>query len=119
MAQAVSAFIKRFNVTAMTRDKLYDITQGTPGSRIIYFTSNPQDIIEELKQKMSDDYPALDDIDYSIKYVSEALCDYASPAMYFMPQLDNPDINSIYINKTGTTDSYIFPTLAHEGYPGS
>lgn len=40
-------------------------------------TSNPQDIIEELKQKMSDDYPALDDIDYSIKYVSEALCDYA------------------------------------------
>ena len=58
-------------------------------------TSNPQDIIEELKQKMSDDYPALDDIDYSIKYVSEALCDYASPAMYFMPQLDNPDINSI------------------------
>lgn len=81
-------------------------------------TSNPQDIIEELKQKMSDDYPALDDIDYSIKYVSEALCDYASPAMYFMPQLDNPDINSIYINKTGTTDSYIYPTLAHEGYPG-
>ena len=25
----------------MTRDKLYDITQGTPGSRVIYFTANP------------------------------------------------------------------------------
>ncbi len=81
-------------------------------------TTNPQDIIEELKDKITDDYPSLENVDYSIKYVSEALCDYASPAMYFMPQLDNPDINSIYINQSDTTDSDIYPTLAHEGYPG-
>ena len=29
-----------FNGIAMTRDKLYDITQGTAGSRVIYFTAN-------------------------------------------------------------------------------
>ena len=34
-------FIKRFNVTSMTRDKEYDLTQGTPNSRVVYFTSNP------------------------------------------------------------------------------
>ncbi len=83
-----------------------------------FAATKPQDIIEDLKKKITDDYPSIDDIDYSIKYVSEALSDYASPAMYFMPQLDNPDINSIYINQTDTTDSDIYPTLAHEGYPG-
>ena len=34
-------FIKRFNVTSMTRDKEYDLTLGTPGSKVMYFTANP------------------------------------------------------------------------------
>jgi topoisomerase IV subunit A len=42
-------FIKRFNVTSMTRDKEYDITQGTEGSRIIYFTANPNGEAEVIK----------------------------------------------------------------------
>ena len=57
----------------------------------------PDQIIEDLKKKITDDYPALSDVNYNINYVSEALNDYASPAMYFMPQIDNLDINSIYI----------------------
>ena len=48
-------FIKRFNVTAMTRDKVYDITQGTPGSRIIYFTANPNGEAEVIKVTMEPD----------------------------------------------------------------
>ena len=48
-------FIKRFNVTAMTRDKMYDITQGTPGSRIIYFTANPNGEAEVIKVTMEPD----------------------------------------------------------------
>lgn len=48
-------FIKRFNVTAMTRDKLYDITQSTPGSRIIYFTANPNGEAEIIKVTMEPD----------------------------------------------------------------
>jgi len=34
-------YIKRFSVTGVTRDKDYDITQGTPGSKVHYFTANP------------------------------------------------------------------------------
>ena len=34
-------YIKRFNITSITRDREYDVTQGTPGSRIVYFTANP------------------------------------------------------------------------------
>ena len=42
-------FIKRFNVTSMTRDKEYDITQGTPGSKVMYFTANPNGEAEIIK----------------------------------------------------------------------
>ncbi len=34
-------YIKRFFVTSVIRDKDYDVTQGTPGSEIVYFSSNP------------------------------------------------------------------------------
>ena len=42
-------FIKRFNVTSMTRDKEYDLTQGTPGSKVMYFTANPNGEAEVIK----------------------------------------------------------------------
>ncbi len=42
-------FIKRFNITAITRDREYDVTQGTPGSRIVYFTVNPNGEAEVIK----------------------------------------------------------------------
>ncbi|MFQ9895555.1 MAG: DUF885 family protein [Lachnospira sp.] len=58
------------------------------------------------------------DVSYDIKYITEALQDSVSPAMYFLPQLDNLNINSIYINPKGTRCSQLYPTLAHEGYPG-
>ncbi len=35
------SYLKRFAVTGVTRDKEYDITQGTAGSRILYFSANP------------------------------------------------------------------------------
>ena len=42
-------YIKRFNVTSITRDKEYDLTMGTPGSRVIYFTVNPNGEAELIK----------------------------------------------------------------------
>ena len=33
-------YIKRFAITGVSRDKDYDITQGTPGSKILYFSAN-------------------------------------------------------------------------------
>ena len=42
-------YIKRFNVTSMTRDKEYDLTQGTPGSKVMYFTANPNGEAEVIK----------------------------------------------------------------------
>ena len=42
-------FMKRFNVTSMTRDKEYDLTQGTPGSKVMYFSANPNGEAEVIK----------------------------------------------------------------------
>ncbi|MBP3287057.1 MAG: DNA gyrase/topoisomerase IV subunit A [Prevotella sp.] len=42
-------FIKRFNVPSITRDREYDITSGTPGSKVVYFTANPNGEAEVIK----------------------------------------------------------------------
>ena len=34
------SYIKRFSVSGITRDKKYHLTQGTPNSKIIYFSAN-------------------------------------------------------------------------------
>ena len=47
--KAGSTFIKRFAVTGVTRDKEYDITQGTPGSKILYFSANLNAEAEVIK----------------------------------------------------------------------
>ncbi len=36
-----TSYAKRFPVTGITRDKEYDLTQGTTNSRILYFSANP------------------------------------------------------------------------------
>lgn len=48
-------YIKRFNMTAMTRDREYDLTQGTPGSRVMYFTANPNGEAEVIKVTLDPD----------------------------------------------------------------
>ena len=42
-------YIKRFAVTGVTRDKEYDITKGTEGSRILYFSANTNGEAETVK----------------------------------------------------------------------
>jgi topoisomerase-4 subunit A len=42
-------YIKRFAVNGITRDKEYDITQGTVGSKVIYFTMNPNGEAEVIR----------------------------------------------------------------------
>ncbi len=42
-------YYKRFNVDSCTRDREYDLTRGTKGSRIEYFTANPNGEAEVIK----------------------------------------------------------------------
>lgn len=42
-------FIKRFNVTGVTRDKEYDLTKGSPNSVVHWFTINPNGEAEKVQ----------------------------------------------------------------------
>jgi topoisomerase-4 subunit A len=39
--QSGVSYIKRFSVVGVTRDKEYDLTKGTKGSKMLYFSANP------------------------------------------------------------------------------
>jgi topoisomerase-4 subunit A len=47
------SFAKRFNVMGITRDKEYDLTQGTERSKVHYFTANPNGEAEVIKITLS------------------------------------------------------------------
>lgn len=42
-------YIKRFNITSYTRDKLYDLTAGTPLSKVLHFTANSNGEAEVIR----------------------------------------------------------------------
>lgn len=48
-------YIKRFNVTSITRDREYDLTRGEAGSRVIYFSPNPNGEAEVIKVTLDPD----------------------------------------------------------------
>ncbi len=80
--------------------------------------TDPNAMVGDLKKRIEADFPAGPSVNYSIKEITKALQDYASPAMYFTPQLDNFTNNSIYINPRYSNNADLYTTMAHEGYPG-
>jgi len=52
------AFAKRFLVSGITRDKTYDLTKGTKGSKSLYLTANPNSESEIVSVQLSDKAPA-------------------------------------------------------------
>ncbi|MBT8179019.1 MAG: DNA gyrase/topoisomerase IV subunit A [Eudoraea sp.] len=52
-----ASYVKRFNVTSITRDRMYNLTTGKKGSDVLYFTANPNGEAEvvtvNLRQKGS------------------------------------------------------------------
>lgn len=86
---------------------------------IKYPLTEPKEILDYLKEEITTDFPALDNVNCSIKYVDKSLEDSLSPAFYLTPAIDNFSENNIYINGSDQYDlSTIFTTIAHEGYPG-
>ncbi|HEY8935985.1 MAG TPA: DNA gyrase/topoisomerase IV subunit A [Cyclobacteriaceae bacterium] len=47
------SYAKRFNMPGITRDKEYDLTKGTPNSRIYYVSGNPNGEAEKVEVKLS------------------------------------------------------------------
>jgi uncharacterized protein (DUF885 family) len=99
------------------------LTDSALMDKYLSFTSfpitEPVDILDDLKEDISKDFPKAVPVNCEIKYVHHSLADYLSPAMYLVPPIDNYKNNNIYINgNDADTLSMIYTTVAHEGYPG-
>ena len=83
-----------------------------------YGLTEPSDILVALKERMKSYYPEAPNATYDIKYVDPSLEKNLSPAFYMIPPIDDFENNTVYINKSQIDGLTLFPTLAHEGYPG-
>ncbi|MDR2156630.1 MAG: DUF885 domain-containing protein [Clostridiales Family XIII bacterium] len=111
---ALSASIEKIREVYQSNPSAYDQTDAPD-----YPASEPNEILDYLKGAIPEMFPALDDDGYILKSVDKSLEDFASPAFYLLPPIDDPSRNIIYINNGAQTEnSNLFSTLAHEGYPG-
>lgn len=82
-------------------------------------TEDPNLILQDLQQKMQEDFPAPPDVSFRVKEVHPSLEEYTAPAFYLTPPIDDISQNCIYINRAkGDTKLQLYTTLAHEGFPG-
>ncbi len=84
-----------------------------------FVIQDPMDIMEYLEEVTAIDFPPLKNINYDVKYVDESLRDSLAPAFYLTPPVDDFSSSVIYVNVRDDEElKTIFPTVAHEGYPG-
>jgi len=63
-----ATYIKRFNVTSITRDRVYDLGTGKPGTQVLYFSANPNgeaEVITVLLRQVGSIKKLKWDIDFS------------------------------------------------------
>lgn len=66
------SMIKRFNVTSITRDKEYDLTAGKAGSKVLYFTVNPNGEAEVI-QVLLRPKPKLKKLKFDVDFAEQAI----------------------------------------------
>ena len=80
---------------------------------------DPIVILEDLQEKMRQDFPMAPDTSFTVKYVHPSLEEYMAPAFYLAVPIDDISRNSIYINGANNYQKLkLYTTLAHEGFPG-
>lgn len=81
------------------------------------FTSAEENI-EYLSEAIKEDFPEIGQVNYEVKKVPAAMEENFSPAAYIISKIDAKptDMQTILIN--GPYNQNLFPTIAHESYPG-
>ncbi len=116
--QALSNALGTVLNTALTNQEAYFYYCEHP---LESYYHSPEAILEALSLMIREDYPLLkEQPNYQIKNVSDSLAPSLSPAFYMIPAIDDYKNNTIYINPllTNEENGNLFPTLAHEGFPG-
>ena len=112
-----------FDTLADRYEKLYSAYLGLPAGwenqSFELSVGSVQENLDYLRDKISEDFPALPEHDVRLYNVSKSLEDSFSPAAYLIPPVDNAFNNTIIINNKAVKDSQtLLATVGHEGYPG-
>lgn len=83
----------------------------------------PEEILEDLREKSADYFPEPPQVNYTIRYVHPSMEEHSSPAFYLTTPVDDLQNNLIYINNRQANSAEsdgaeFYAMLAHEGYPG-
>lgn len=76
------------------------------------------DTLDYLGSVMSQDFPAVDALNYQVHQVPDSMKDNFSPAAYLTSRIDAPITSNEVMYFNGDFESSLFGTIAHEGYPG-
>ena len=122
---AIQKLMQTGSDTAASSEQTKPVSNPTAESELSQTVSpnksdtDPAAQLEDLRQKITSDFPLLPTVTCNIKYVHDSLADHLSPAFYLTPPVDNYQNNVIYINPANDYDSLeLYTTLSHEGYPG-
>jgi uncharacterized protein (DUF885 family) len=75
--------------------------------------------MEILENAIAQDFPPIDNLNFTLVEVHESLQEHIGPAFYIIPAIDDFMNNTIYFNPSRIDDSlFLFTVMAHEGFPG-
>ncbi|MGI6607907.1 MAG: DUF885 family protein [Erysipelotrichaceae bacterium] len=85
-----------------------------------YGYEDPYEMIEHVKSNMSNDFPAIPEVEYSVNYLDPSVTSENISAYYLIAPLDKLTNNVIKVNEAFSKNSpdEMAITLAHEAYPG-
>lgn len=83
-----------------------------------FMRTDPVEILNTLKAQSTEDFPELANSTFTVKHVPKALESSLSPAFFLTPPIDYYENGTIYLNSANEYNTELYPTLAHEGYPG-
>ncbi len=116
--KAGTFFWKRFFVTGMARDKEYDLTQGKNGSRIVYFTANPNGEAETVRVQLKP-APHLKKDDYTMDFSELAIKSrYARGNVFTKYDIKSVTLRSKGASTLGGRKVWFDPDILRINYDG-
>ena len=109
---------KRFFVTGMARDKEYDLTQGKNGSKVVYFTSNPNGEAETVRVQLKQ-APHLKKDDYTMDFSTLAIKSrYARGNVFTKYDVKSVTLRTKGVSTLGGRKVWFDPDILRINYDG-
>ena len=109
---------KRFFVTAMARDKEYDLTQGKPDSKVVYFTANPNGEAEKVRVQLKP-APHLKKDDFTMDFSELAIKSrYARGNVFTKYEVKSVSLRSKGASTLGGRKVWFDPDILRINYDG-